>query len=122
MREIETPDAREALSLPATVSLTTTGAFFGLGPDAIRTAIADGSFPVPILVIGGRRRVTRASLLRALGLVDRELSEDAPRPSEVDAADASVATVESVASCGGTEPSPPVDHTSSAATQIRMPR
>jgi hypothetical protein len=62
------PEAQEALRLPATTDVITAGKYFGLGPDAVRLAIAEGSFPIPVLAIGGRRRVTRAALLAALGV------------------------------------------------------
>jgi len=48
----------------------TAGRFFGLGRDATYRAVKDGTFPVPVLKIGGRFRVTRASVLAALGIED----------------------------------------------------
>jgi hypothetical protein len=60
------PSVEALYALPATVDLTTAGAFFGLGRDGSYAAHQRGDFPVPVLRLGRALRVTRASLLAAL--------------------------------------------------------
>ena len=70
MKEITTPSKQDALDFPLTGDIVAAGRFFGLGRDAAYRAIREGTYPMPVLKIGGRYRVTRASLLEALGIKD----------------------------------------------------
>jgi hypothetical protein len=60
--------ADEVRALPATVDVPTAGRCFGLGRDASYQAARDGSFPVPVLRLGQRLRVTRSDLMAVLGI------------------------------------------------------
>jgi hypothetical protein len=60
----------EVRALPVTVDVPTAGRALGLGRDGAYRAAADGTLPVPVLRLGRRLRVTRASLLAALGIPD----------------------------------------------------
>jgi hypothetical protein len=58
----------ELLALPVTVDLSTAGRAFGLGrTKAYEMARAD-EFPCPVLSLGRRLVVTKAALLKALGM------------------------------------------------------
>ena len=52
------------------VDLPTAGRCFGLGRDASYGVAKAGDFPVPVLKLGKALRVTRASILAALGIAD----------------------------------------------------
>jgi hypothetical protein len=64
----------ELLNLPAAVDLVTAGRAFGIGRSKAYELAKAGAFPCPVLRLGERYRVTRADLLRTLGL-----NPDAPR-------------------------------------------
>lgn len=66
----------ELLALPLTVDVPTAGRAFGLSRDMAYRHARQGTFPVPVLRIGHRMKVTRAALLNALGI-----TEDAPTDS-----------------------------------------
>jgi len=62
------PSVEEIRSWPVTIDVKTAGRAFGIGRDqAYRLARAD-EFPVPVLRLGRYLRVTRASVLEALGI------------------------------------------------------
>ena len=65
-----TPD--ELRALPVTVSIVEAGRPFGLGRDSCYDLARRGEFPVPVLRLGRRWVVTRASLLSALGVSDHD--------------------------------------------------
>lgn len=52
--------------LPHVVDVPTAGALFGLGRDSAYRLARSGGFPVPVLRLGRRYVVTRASLLAVL--------------------------------------------------------
>lgn len=52
--------------LPHVVDVPTAGALFGLGRDSSYRLARSGDFPVPVLRLGHKMRVTRASLLAVL--------------------------------------------------------
>ena len=62
--------ADEVLDLPATTDIRTAGLAFGIGNDAAYNMARKGTFPVPVMKLGRQYRVTRASLIAALGLDD----------------------------------------------------
>jgi hypothetical protein len=64
--------AADVLALPVTIDVPTAGKCWGLGRDGSYRAARDGTFPVPVLPIGWRLVVTRASLLTALGISDSQ--------------------------------------------------
>ncbi|CAH0259047.1 helix-turn-helix transcriptional regulator [Plantibacter cousiniae (nom. nud.)] len=64
--------------LPATVSLPTAGAFFGLSRAHSYSLNARGEFPVPVRQIGARFVVTQADLARALGIDVADLLDTEP--------------------------------------------
>lgn len=65
-----TPRANEILAWPVTVDLRTAGRAFGVGRDQAYRLARENRFPVPVLRLGRRLRVTRASVMAALGIDD----------------------------------------------------
>lgn len=72
------PTADEVIAWPVTVDVPTAGSCFGLGRDTSYDMARDGTFPTPVLRLGRALRVTRASLLAALGMP----TEAIPAPSK----------------------------------------
>jgi len=66
--EIAVPTADEVIGWPVTVDVPTAGRCFGLGRDTSYDMARDGTFPTPVLRYGRSLRVTRTSLLSALGM------------------------------------------------------
>jgi len=63
-----TPMTHEELAeLPSTVDLATAARAFGIGRTLAYDLAKRGEFPVRVLRLGNRYRVTRADLLRVLG-------------------------------------------------------
>ncbi|MFI5495279.1 hypothetical protein [Actinoplanes sp. NPDC051859] len=62
--------AEQVLALPVTVDVPTAGRCFGLGRNASYELARRDALPVPVLKLGRSLRVTRASLLAALGMAD----------------------------------------------------
>lgn len=60
----------ELRALPVSVDLVTAGRAFGIGRTKSHELARTGRFPVRVLRLGARYRVTRADLLRALGETD----------------------------------------------------
>lgn len=60
--------ADEVRALPVVVDVPTAGRCFGLGRDGAYRAAQTGTLPVPVLRFGRHLRVTRASILAALGI------------------------------------------------------
>jgi hypothetical protein len=50
------------------------GRAWGIGRDQAYQLAREGRFPVPVLRIGRCLRVTRSSVLKALGIVDQHLA------------------------------------------------
>jgi hypothetical protein len=65
---VPTPD--EILAWPATVDVPTAGRAFGVGRDESYRLVREEQFPVPVLRLGRYLRVTRASVVAALGITD----------------------------------------------------
>jgi len=65
-----TPTVEEIRAWPVTVDIQMAGTAFGIGRDQAYRLANDGSFPVPVLRLGRYMRVTRASVLKALGIED----------------------------------------------------
>ncbi|MCH5677967.1 helix-turn-helix domain-containing protein [Streptomyces gilvus] len=57
----------ELLSLPVTVDVETAGRAFGVGRTVAYRMVRDGQFPVPVLRVGNKYRVSAAELWRTLG-------------------------------------------------------
>ena len=57
----------QAAELPLTTDAVTAGQILGFGRSATYKLIADGKFPVRVLSIGRKKRVSRADLLAYLG-------------------------------------------------------
>ena len=55
---------------PATVDVPTAGSASGIGRDESYRLVHQGAFPVPVLTLGRYLRITRSSVLAALGLDD----------------------------------------------------
>ena len=68
MRTVPTPD--DIRAWPATVDVPTAGSAFGIGRDESYRLVHQGHFPVPVLKLGRYLRVTRSSVLTALGIDD----------------------------------------------------
>ena len=64
------PTPEEIRMFRATVDVPTAGRCWGLGRDASYALARGGKFPVPVLELGGRLRVTRAAIMHALGIPD----------------------------------------------------
>jgi predicted DNA-binding transcriptional regulator AlpA len=60
----------EILALDAAVDIPTAGKCFKLGKSTAYDLARRGQFPVPVLPLGKSFRVTRASILAALGIED----------------------------------------------------
>ncbi|KPI15711.1 hypothetical protein OK074_2156 [Actinobacteria bacterium OK074] len=58
----------ELLSLPVTVDVETAGRAFGVGRTVAYRMVRDGEFPVPVLRVGNKYRVSSAELRRVLGV------------------------------------------------------
>lgn len=65
-----TPTVEEVRSWPVTVDVATAGRAWGIGRDQAYALARQGRFPVPVLRLGRYMRVTRASVLDALGIED----------------------------------------------------
>jgi hypothetical protein len=64
------PTLDEILAWPATVDVPTAGRAFGVGRDEAYRLVREERFPVPVLHLGRYLRVTRASVVAALGITD----------------------------------------------------
>lgn len=62
----------QVLALPVTVDVPTAGRCFGLGRNVSYDLARLGQLPVPVLQLGRSLRVTRASILAALGIAEQE--------------------------------------------------
>ncbi|TDD62426.1 hypothetical protein E1298_44700 [Actinomadura rubrisoli] len=58
----------EVLSLPVSVDIVTAGRCFGIGRTKSHELARTGEFPCDVLRLGVKYRVTRAELLRVLGI------------------------------------------------------
>jgi predicted site-specific integrase-resolvase len=58
----------QVLNLPVSVDLETAGKAHGIGRTTAYQLAKDGRFPVRVLRVGNKYRVTRADLLRSLGI------------------------------------------------------
>src|SRR5436305_525929 len=67
---IRVPTPVEVRRWPVTVDIPTAGRCWGLGRDASYRLANTGGFPVPVLTLGRRLVVTRASVLAALDIED----------------------------------------------------
>jgi predicted DNA-binding transcriptional regulator AlpA len=75
---MQVPSVEGVRSWPVTVDVPTAGRAFGIGRDQAYRLAKEGTFPVPVLRIGRVLRVSRASVLAALGM------PDTPQPLEID--------------------------------------
>lgn len=67
--QITAPTPDEIRAWPATVkAVPDAAAAFGIGSEAAYRLIREGKFPVPVLTLGRAFRVTRASVMSALGI------------------------------------------------------
>lgn len=67
---IEPLSADDVRQLPAMVDLETAGRAFAIGLSTAYKLAKAGTFPVPVLRVGGAWRVRRADLLTALDVPD----------------------------------------------------
>lgn len=58
----------EVLNLPVSVDLVTAGRCFGIGRTKSHELARNGEFPCKVMRLGNKYRVTRADLLRELGI------------------------------------------------------
>jgi hypothetical protein len=58
----------ELLALPVSFDLVTAGRAYNMGRTKAHELARAGTFPCPVLKIGHSYRVTRADLLRSLGI------------------------------------------------------
>ncbi len=70
----------ELLALPPAVDLPTAGRAWGLGRTKAHELARAGQFPCPVLRLGHAYRVTRADLLRSLG-IEPDNTAAGPAPS-----------------------------------------
>lgn len=87
-RPPKVPTAREVRSWPVTVGVVQAGRCWGLGRDAAYDLARAGDYPVPVLRLGHRLVVTRASVLAALGLADPDIPLTSPPSAQVPGSDA----------------------------------
>lgn len=66
--KVVVPTADEIRSWPVTVGAVAAGSCWDLGEDITYDLIRTGDFPVPVLKLGRGYRVTRSSILAALGI------------------------------------------------------
>lgn len=62
----------ELMALPVSVDLMVAARALGIGRSLAYDMAKRGRFPVRVLRLGNRYRVTRADLLRVLGVADQE--------------------------------------------------
>lgn len=67
--------ADQVRALPAAVDLKTAGEAFGLGRTITYELAATGEFPCPVLQFGRLKKVTRASIMQALGISEFDPAE-----------------------------------------------
>ena len=65
-KQVPTPE--EIRAWPVTIDVPTAGRAFGVGRDESYRLAREGLFAVPVLRLGRYLRVTRAAVLRALGI------------------------------------------------------
>jgi hypothetical protein len=75
----------EVLALPVAVDLVTAGRALGLGRTLSYDLARAGKFPCPVLLLGERYRVTRADLLKTLGLDPEAHASPPPGSGQADA-------------------------------------
>ena len=68
--ETRTLTLDEVLALPVTVDIVKAGRCFGIGRTKAHELAKNGEFPCQVLRLGVQYRVTRAELLRVLGIED----------------------------------------------------
>ncbi|MFF5650863.1 helix-turn-helix domain-containing protein [Streptomyces collinus] len=61
----------EAFDLPLSVNLRTAARAFGICPATAYKLIRLGTFPCPVLRVGGQYRIPTAYMLRTLGIEER---------------------------------------------------
>ncbi|MGI5414299.1 helix-turn-helix domain-containing protein [Actinomadura luteofluorescens] len=66
--ETRTLTPEEVLALPVAVDIVTAGRCFGISRTTAHRLAKDGEFPCQVLRLGVQYRVTRAELLRVLGI------------------------------------------------------
>ncbi len=64
---IKQMSVEELQALPVVVDLETAGRCFGIGRTRAHELARAGEFPVPVLRVGQKYRVTRAAILAAVG-------------------------------------------------------
>lgn len=64
---IKQMSVEELDALPVVVDLETAGRCFGVGRTRAHELARAGEFPVPLLRVGGKYRVTRQAILAAVG-------------------------------------------------------
>lgn len=67
-KDTKTLTLDEVLELPVSVDLVTAGRCFGISRTKSHELAREGQFPCKVLRLGAQYRVTRAELLRALGI------------------------------------------------------
>ncbi|MGW4318884.1 helix-turn-helix transcriptional regulator [Streptomyces sp. NPDC004684] len=63
----------EAFDLPLSIDLRTAARAFGICPATAYKLISLGTFPCPVLRVGGRYRIPTAYVLRTLGIEERPI-------------------------------------------------
>ncbi|MER5647296.1 hypothetical protein [Streptosporangium sp. NPDC002524] len=74
----------ELLTLPVAVDLVTAGRAWGLGRTKAHELARAGEFPCPVQRLGNAYRVTRADLLRSLGIALAEAAGAVPENTSAD--------------------------------------
>lgn len=77
----------ELVALPPAVDLPTAGRAWGFGRTKSHELARAGEFPCPVLRLGHAYRVTRADLLRSLGIDPDVTAAGLPSPAAVPAQD-----------------------------------
>lgn len=75
---VRVPTVAEVRAWPVTVSVPEAGRCWRIGRDASYDLARLGEFPVPVLRLGTALRVTRASIMAALGIPDEPVTPSSP--------------------------------------------
>jgi hypothetical protein len=78
----------ELIALPVAVDLVTAGRAWSLGRTKVHELARAGDLPFPVLRLGNQYRVTRADLLRSLGIDPHGVADGAPTEPPSDGQDA----------------------------------
>jgi len=110
----------ELQALPSTVDLTTAGRAFGIGRTKAFELARAGEFPVKVLVVGRRLRVSKAVILEALGVAPALLTGESGPASHRLTSPAHLGR--DILAAEGEQPAGPLDQPNPHGRPGRLPR